>query len=79
MTDTLERVNQVFRDVFQDDAVAVGRGTTSADIDGWDSLTHVNLLISIEREFGIRFQSTEVANLTDVGHLLDLIDAHQPA
>lgn len=78
MSETIERVTQVFRDVFRDETITITPETTSADIEGWDSLTHVNLLISIEREFGVRFQSTEVANLANVGSLLELVEAYQP-
>ena len=79
MSDTIERVTRVFRDVFQNDDIVIRRETTAADIEGWDSLMHVTLLLHVEREFGIRFNSTQVATLKDVGQLLDLIEAQQPA
>jgi len=75
MSDTLNRLKQVFFDVFDDDEIDVSRGTTAADVDDWDSLMHVNLVLATEREFGVRFSSTEVARLVDVGELVDLIDA----
>lgn len=69
----LERIQEVFRDVFEDDDLVIGRETTANDIDDWDSLRHVTLLVSIEAGFGIRFRSSEVAELKDVGELLDLV------
>lgn len=74
MHDTLARLNEVFHDVFQDDSIVVARATTAADVEGWDSLMHVTLMINIEKAFGIRFSSSEVAGLKNVGELADLID-----
>ncbi len=76
---TLERVTRVFREVFQDPRIVVGPTTTAADIAGWDSLMHVTLLLHVEREFGIRFNTTQVATLKNVGQLIELIEAKQPA
>lgn len=75
MPDVLGRLCGVFQDVFDDNDLIVTRATTASDVDDWDSLMHVNLIIAIEREYSIRFSSTEVATLLDVGHLADLIDA----
>lgn len=73
--DTLKRLNELFQEVFEDDELVVTRETTARDVDDWDSLMHVNLLLGAERWFGIRFSSTEVAKLRNVGELVDLIDA----
>jgi acyl carrier protein len=70
----LERINDVFRNVFEDDELSIGRHTTAADVEGWDSLAHVTLLINIEKEFGVKFSSAEVASLKTVGDLEDLIE-----
>ena len=75
MADTLERLKEVFFDVFDDDEINLSRDTTAADVDEWDSLMHVNLVLATERAFNVRFSSTEVAQLVDVGELVDLIDA----
>ena len=75
MPDEMDRLNAVFQDVFDDDDILVTRQTTASDIDAWDSLMHVNLVLAIEREFNIRFSSMEVALLADAGHLADLIEA----
>jgi acyl carrier protein len=73
MTDPLPRLNEVFQDVFNDEEISINRATTAADIEGWDSLMHVTLLINIEKAFGVKFTSSEVARLSSVGDLLDLI------
>ena len=75
MVDRLSRLNEVFQDVFDDDDISITRETTASDVEGWDSLMHVTLLINIEKAFGVKFTSSEVARLKSVGDLLDLVDA----
>jgi acyl carrier protein len=77
MSDVLIRVNQVFQDVFNDDEISVTPATTAQDIEGWDSLMHVSLMVNIEKAFGIRFSSSEVASLKNVGELVHLIARHE--
>jgi acyl carrier protein len=74
MTDTLERVNEVFRDVFDDEELRVSPATTAKDVDGWDSLMHVTLMVKVEKAFGIRFTSFEVAGMKNVGDLVSAIE-----
>ena len=75
MSDTFNRLNEAFLDVFDDDEIELSRDTTAADVDAWDSLMRVTLVLAIEREFGVRFSSTEVAQLVDIGELVDLVEA----
>ena len=75
----LERVNDVFRDVFDDESLSVKLETTAADVEGWDSLMHVRLIIAIEKAFRVRFSSSEVASLKDVGDLIELLQTKTPA
>lgn len=67
-------LNEIFRDVFDDDSIIVDETTTAVDIDDWDSLTHINLLASVEDEFGIRFQMKDVVSMKNVGEMADLIE-----
>lgn len=76
---TMEKINEVFRSVFDDDDLTVDRETTAADVEGWDSVMHVTLLINMEKAFGMKFSSSAVAGLKSVGDLADLIDARQGA
>lgn len=71
--DLLARLNDVFRDVFDDDDLTVTRDTTAADVDGWDSLMHVTLMLRIEAAFRVRLTSAEVTGLKNVGQLADLL------
>ena len=72
--DTFSQVCTVIRKTFQvDDGVPITRQTTSADIDGWDSLAHSILLMGIEDEFGIAFDLDSMFAVDDVGTLADLV------
>jgi acyl carrier protein len=77
MSDVLSRLNQVFQDVFDDEELTIDRGTTAKDVEGWDSLMHVTLLVNVEKAFRVRFTSSEVASLKNVGELVDLIAFRQ--
>ncbi len=68
-----ERLETIFRDVFDDDALEVSDRTTAADIDGWDSVAHVNLMFAVEESFGIRFHDDELGGFADVGELKDAL------
>ncbi len=71
---TLEKLADVLRDVFEDDDLVVTRTTSAREIAAWDSVMHVTLMISVERAFGLRFKSGNVAGLKNVGELADLVD-----
>ncbi len=71
---TIEKLQTVFRDVFEDDDIAISRTTTARDVAGWDSVMNVTLMISVERAFSLRFKSGNIAGLKNVGELVDLID-----
>jgi acyl carrier protein len=71
----LDRLNEVFRDVFNDEDLVITRETSAKDIEEWDSVMHVSLVVNVEKVFGVRFSSTEVAKLQNVGDLADLIES----
>ena len=71
----LEQLTEVFQMVFEDDEIEIDRHTTADDIDGWDSMSHMTLLMAIEEDFEIEFEEWEVTDLADVGELIDLITA----
>jgi acyl carrier protein len=71
---TLERITAIFREVFDEPDLTIGRETTAEDVEGWDSLTHVTLLLTVEKAFGIKFSSAQVATLKDVGELVDITE-----
>ena len=61
--EVFERLNKVFREVFDDDDITVTETTTSADIDDWDSLEHINLVAAVEQEFGMKFTMGQVVTM----------------
>lgn len=72
---TLDTLTGIFRDVLDDDELVLKRELTAKDVDGWDSLTHIRLLVTIERKFNIKFTLPEVRELKNIGELTDLIQA----
>lgn len=68
-----ERLNEVFRNMFDDDSIELNDNTTSDDIEDWDSLEHINLLVSVEQEFNMKFNMNEVTNMKNVGEMVDII------
>lgn len=74
--DVFEKVTEIFRDVFDNDDIVVSETTTAADIEEWDSLTHLNLINDIEMAFGIRFMLSEVQGSKNVGELVTALMKH---
>ncbi len=72
---TRDKLNGIFQQVFDDDTISIRPETTANDIDGWDSLSHVNLIVAVEAHFGIRFTQKELLTLKNVGDLLRTIDS----
>ena len=73
MDEVYERLNEVFRDVFDDDTIEVSEDTTAADIEDWDSLNHITLIDAVESEFGVRFTMGEVSGMKNVGEMAQII------
>lgn len=72
--DTLARLQEIIRNVFDDDSLVVGRETAAQDVEAWDSVQNVTLMLEVESTFGVRFSTSEMAYLKNVGELADLID-----
>ncbi len=68
-----EILNEIFRDVFDDDDIVIGDTTTAEDIEDWDSLEQINLVVSIEKRFSIKFTMEEVNIMKNVGEMVDSI------
>jgi acyl carrier protein len=71
---TMEQLSAVFRRVFDDDTIVVTSSTTANDVPGWDSLSHMNLIIAIEAEFRIEFTQKEAVGFRNAGELADCIE-----
>jgi acyl carrier protein len=78
MTDSRSALQEIFRDVFDDPTIVLTDDMTAADVDGWDSVTHINLLIAVERGLGIKFATAEMSRLKEpdqnIGSFLQLIE-----
>lgn len=72
---TLEKLNSIFCEVFDDDGLQISPQMTANDVDGWDSLSHVNLIVAVENYFKIRFNQKELLTFKDIGGLLDCIES----
>mgnify|MGYP003981678145 CR=1 FL=1 len=71
--DLFDQVQDIFRDIFDEDDMVIEDKTSSDDIEDWDSLNHINLVSAIEKEFEIRFALGELMALKDVGAMIDLM------
>lgn len=69
------RLTEIFREVFDDDDLVVEPALTAADVEEWDSLNHIRLVLSIEKGFGLRFSAAEVGSLKNVGEFVELIQS----
>ena len=69
----IEKINDIFRDIFDDQTITVKEETTSKDITGWDSLTHITLIAEIEDAFEIKFPMKKVIGMKNVGEMIDYI------
>jgi acyl carrier protein len=66
-------VEGIFRDIFQDKSLSIHTETSAKDIEGWDSLAHITLIVAIEKKFGIKFKLAELQEIRNVGDILALV------
>lgn len=66
---------KIFEDVFDEDSIKVTPELSAKDVDGWDSLTHIRLILTVEKAFKIKFSTSEIGKLENVGDLVALIKA----
>jgi acyl carrier protein len=70
-----QRLTEIFQEVFDEDSIEVTPKLSADDVDGWDSLTHIRLVLTIEKAFKIKFSTSEIVKLENVGDLVALIQA----
>lgn len=75
-TEILGKLNEIFKDVFDGEHINITEETTNNDIEDWDSLEHINLIVAIEKTFGIRFSMDEVNEMDSVRMIIDIILRH---
>jgi acyl carrier protein len=76
---TKSRLNTVFCEVFDDDTIEIFDAMTAEDLDEWDSLSHITLVLAVEREFKIKLKAAEVGSLENVGEMIKLLRERAPA
>lgn len=69
----LETLRKIMIDVFDLDDLQLSTQTTADDVEDWDSLSHIRLIVAVERQFKIKFQNSEIESLTNVGELVQVI------
>jgi acyl carrier protein len=68
------KLTRIFHDLFDDLDIVLTAALTAQDVDGWDSLNHVRLVLSVQKTFGVRFSAAEISQLSNVGELVQLIE-----
>ncbi|MBQ7132192.1 MAG: acyl carrier protein [Oscillospiraceae bacterium] len=68
-----EKLEIIFRDLFDDDDITLSASTTADDIEDWDSLEHINMISAVESEFSMKFAMKEVSTMKNVGEMVDII------
>ena len=71
--DLLLKVQDIFRDILDDEEIVLSEVSTAEDVEGWDSLTHIQLIVAIEKKFKIKFTSKEILSWKNVGELVDCL------
>lgn len=69
----MEKLNEIFQDIFDDDTIVVTEKTTANDIEDWDSLAHINLIEAVEHAFHMQFKMQEVSGMKDVGEMAQIV------
>ena len=71
---TIERITPIFRDIFDRDDLTLTPTLTAHDVEEWDSLSHIRIVVAVEKEFGIKFALGELQSLQNVGEMIALIE-----
>ncbi len=69
----LEQINEIFADILDNEEVVIEEKTQANDVEEWDSLTHIQLVVAVEKNFNIRFASKEIQSWNDVGEMMNCI------
>lgn len=70
---SIEKIQRVFREVFENSDLSIFPDMTAKDVDGWDSFNHINLIVALEEAFGVSFTTEEIGGMTNVGDLVKLL------
>jgi acyl carrier protein len=73
-----EKLTKIFHAVFHDDTIILDADLTAADVEDWDSLTHIRLVLAVQNTFQLKFSAAEIGKLMNVGGLVKLIQSKRP-
>ncbi len=73
--EVISKVQAIFRDILDDEEIVLTDATVADDIEAWDSLTHIQLVVAMEKEFGIKFTSREILSWKNVGEMIATIES----
>jgi acyl carrier protein len=73
MDEIRNKLQDIIRDIFDDPHIVLHNETTAKDVEGWNSLTHIMIVVTVESEFGIQFETAEVSELKNIGDFVELI------
>lgn len=68
-------LTELFRDIFSNDHIVLTPDTTAEDVDGWDSFSHISVIVAVETRFGVKMKTSEIDGLANVGSLVKAIEA----
>jgi len=71
--DIIRQVNEIFKDVLDNDDLVIDENTSARDVEEWDSLNHIQLVVAIEKHFKVRFTTQEIQNWKNVGEMTETI------
>ena len=74
-TAQLKKIQNIFQEVLDDNSIVLREETTSNDIEEWDSLTHIQIVVDIEKKFNIKFSSMEILSWKNIGEMIDCINS----
>jgi acyl carrier protein len=74
-TEIYEKLTPIFRDVFDDESLVLRPDLTADEVDEWDSLSHIRMVLAVQKSFNIKFSAGEIGKLKNVGELVDLINS----
>jgi len=72
----LSELNSIFSEVFEDESIRLTEQTTAPDVEGWDSLTHIQVVTAVEKHYGIKFKLSEIMKFKNIGDLCACIEKH---
>lgn len=74
-TEILNEIQVIFRNILDDDTIVLNEETTANDVEDWDSLSHIQIVVAVEKHFGIKFSAKEILSWKNVGEMIDCIIA----